>query len=439
MTPTVKEDTLGHRQRLHRVIPAGAHTYSRGDDQYPSNAPAILSRGEGAYIWDGDGRRFLDYGMALRAVTLGYAYKPVAEAAIAEIWKGNNLTRASMTELRAAETLVDLIPSAEMVKFAKNGSNVTTAAVKLARAATDRKYVAICAEHPFFSFDDWFIGSTVMDRGIPDSCKALTLKFHYNDIASLERLFETHAGSIAAVMLEPATTVVPADGFLQAVRALCTKHGSVLIFDEMITGFRWDLHGAQKLFNVMPDLCTFGKGMANGFSVAALAGRGDIMRLGGISDLGAERVFLISTTHGAEMSGLGAFIQTVEEYRHRRVIEHLWTFGQQLMDGMNEAARSAGIEKFFRVEGYPCSPAYVTLGADGQPSLPMRTLFNQELIKLGVLMPWIALSYAHGPRELEMTLEAVSVALRVYARALEDGVDRYLEGRPIKPVFRRTN
>ena len=431
--------TSTYRERLHRAIPAGAHTYSRGDDQYPLNAPQILERGEGAYVWDGDGRRFLDYGMALRAVTLGYGHRAVAEAAVEEIYKGNNLTRASKTELAAAELLVDLIPSVDMVKFAKNGSNVTTAAIKLARAFNGRKYVAVCAEHPFFSFDDWFIGNTVMDRGVPDEYKALTLKFHYNDVASLEQLFAAYPDQIAAVMLEPATTVEPVDRFLHRVAELCSRHGAVFILDGMITGFRWHLQGAQTLYDVRPDLCTFGKGMANGFSVAALAGRRDIMELGGIEREGEERVFLISTTHGAEMCGLGAFCKTVEEYRSLGVVSHLWSYGRRLIDGMNAIARSLGIADCFALEGVPCSPGYVTRDRNGQVSLPLRTLFSQEMIRRGVLMPWIALSYAHGDRELDITLEAAKGALEVYAQALDGGIEGLLEGRAVKPVFRRVN
>ena len=166
--------------RLHSAIPGGAHTYSRGDDQYPVNAPPILARGKGAYVWDADGKKFLDYGMGLRAITLGYAHDAVNAAAIAEIEKGNNLTRASLTELEAAEKILSLFPWASMVKFAKNGSIVTTAAVKLARAYTGRTHVAVPAEQPFFTYDDWFIGTTAMDKGIPAENKALSLKFNYN-------------------------------------------------------------------------------------------------------------------------------------------------------------------------------------------------------------------------------------------------------------------
>lgn len=448
---------MNYSDRLHNVIPGGAHTYSRGDDQYPSNAPQILSHGKGAYVFDPDGKKFLDYGMGLRAVTLGYDNEEVSDAAIAEIRKGNNLTRASLTELEAAELMIGLFPWAQQVKFAKNGSIVTTAAVKLARAYTGRKYVAMCAEHPFFTYDDWFIGTTPMDKGIPEENKKLSLKFHYNNIASLEKLFAEHPGEIACVILEPATFLSPCAGdgkiisspractdksmsFLHQVQELCRKNGAVFVLDEMITGFRWDLHGAMKVYGIEPDLATFGKGMANGFALAALIGKKEIMDLGGIRREGEERVFLISTTHGSEMSAFGAFIKTIEIYRREKVTDHLWSYGDKLISGFNKIAASLGIEKQFSAEGFACSPYYFTRDAEGNVSMPFRTLFAQEMIRNGVLMPWVALSFSHRETELAHTLEAAEKALTVYRNALNEGLEKYLESKQIiKPVFRKYN
>lgn len=430
---------MTYSERLNNVIPGGAHTYSRGDDQYPANAPQLFKRGEGAYLYTPENEQFLDYGMALRAVTLGYAQPEVAEAAIQEIWYGNNLTRPSSVELEAAELLADLIPSVDMVKFAKNGSNVTTAAVKLARAYTGRKLIVRCFEHPFFSFDDWFIGDTPLKKGIPDSFSQLTLHFHYNDLPSLAALFDTYPNQIAGVILEPATSVHPQEQFLHQVKELCHKNGALFILDEMITGFRWHLQGAQVYYDVEPDLCTFGKGMANGFSVCALAGKREFMNIGGIKDEGAERVFLTSTTHGAEMCGLGAFVKTIEFYKQHSVVEHLWDFGARLMKGMNDVAAKVGVSDYFQAVGIACSPNYMTYDTSGTASLALRTLFSQEMINNKVLMPWIALSYAHTNVELEITLQAVENSLLVYRKALEEGVEKYLVGPAIKPVFRSFN
>ena len=430
---------MNYSERLNKVIPGGAHTYSRGDDQYPANAPQILTKGEGCHVWDADGNKYLDYGMGLRAVTVGYGYKEIAEAAIQEIWNGNGLTRASLSELKAAELITDLIPNADMVKFGKNGSTVTSAAVKLSRAFTGKKYVARCFEQPFFSYDDWFIGNTPLTKGIPQEFSDLTLNFHYNDIASLEELFIKYKDSIACVILEPATYTEPKDNFLHKIKDLCAKNGSVFILDEMITGFRWDLQGAQKYFNIDADLVTFGKGMANGFSVSALAGKREIMDQGSINTEGAERVFLVSTTHGAEMCGLGAFNKTIEIYKSHDVVGHIWDYGRKFIDGINTISKNLGIGEYFYVEGYPCSPNYVAKNKAGEVSLGLRTLFAQEMMKEKILIPWVALSYSHSEADIQHTLQAVEKALKVYALGLEDGFEKYLIGKPIRPVFRKYN
>jgi glutamate-1-semialdehyde 2,1-aminomutase len=454
----IEGDFAALRTRLHNVIPGGAHTYSRGDDQYPSLAPPILARGKGAYVWDTHGNRYLDYGMALRAVTIGYADPRVNAAAIAEIERGVNLTRASVTELAAAELICETVPSADMVKFAKNGSNVTTAAVKVARAYTGRRYVCIPRQHPFFSFDDWFIGTTPVQRGVAMEQAAPTLVFDYNDLASLKRHFDEHPGEIAAVMMEPTTHITPLSDawsgtsgegfdaaprsgrtFLHEVRDLTEAEGALLIFDEMITGFRWHLQGAQTYFGVQPDLSTFGKAMANGFALAALTGRREVMEVAAINRPGSERTFLLSTTHGGEMPALGAFIEATRINREEDVPAHLWQFGARLQRGFAEAAARHGVGDFVFTEGPPIGLSFTTCGPDGAPCMNMRTLLSQELLRAGVMMPCIAFSQAHGDEELEITIAALDQAFAVYARALEDGCERHLVGPAVKPVFRKYN
>ena len=428
-----------HQQRLLKAIPGGAHTYSRGYDQFPANAPQILSSGKGAYVWDAQGKRYLDYGMALRAVNVGYAEDEIDEAAIAQIRLGNNLTRASMIELEAAERFIETIDSVDMVKFTKNGSTAVSAAVKLARAYTGRELVARCADHPFFSYDDWFIGSTLITRGIPKDTIEKTLLFRYNSLESLQHLIDQHPMQIACVVLEASTTESPTGTFLHDVQDLCRKNGIVFVIDEMITGFRWHLKGAQHLYGLSPDLCTFGKAMANGFSVSCVAGKRDIMELGSIEFEGRERLFLLSTTHGAEMSGLGAFVATLKMMDREKVVDHLWSYGKALQELMTCKAKEHGVEQHFKVGGVACSPWYATLDPEGQPSLTLRTLFSQEMIRNGVLMPWIALSWRHGDVELALTGQALDRALPVYRKALDEGVQKYLEGPAIKPVFRKFN
>jgi glutamate-1-semialdehyde 2,1-aminomutase len=430
---------MNYQERLLKAIPGGAHTYSRGYDQYPQNAPQIFKRGKGAYIYDQDESKFLDYGMALRAVNLGYANEEINQAALKEMEFGNNLTRASLIELEAAELLIDLIDSVDMVKFTKNGSTATTAAVKLARAYTGREKVLRCQEHPFFSYDDWFISSTPVTRGIPKTELDKTLTFNYNDIKSLEKQFELNKDQISCVILEPAASEHPKDNFLHKVKDLCHKHGAVFILDEMITGFRWNIQGAQKYYNIEADLCTFGKAMANGFSVAAVAGKREIMQLGSIEFKDTERLFLLSTTHGAEMNGLGAFVAMVKYLKENNVVEHLWDYGSKLISMMNETAKEFGIEKNFVAGGIECSPYYLTFDKDGENSLGLRTLFSQEMIKNKVLMPWIALSYSHTDKELEITRKALRATFEVYKKAVDEGFEKYLVGDIIKPVFRKLN
>ena len=427
-----------YQEKAHRYIPAGAHTYSRADDSYPVNAPPVLERGKGCYVWDVEGNSYLDFGMALRAVTVGYDFERISNAAIKQIRNGNNLTRASKIEVEAAEALCALIPWVEMVKFAKNGSTATSAALKLARAYTGRRYVARCAQHPFFSYDDWFIGNTAMNSGVPAEFGKLTLNFDFNTIGSVEKLFQQHPNEIAAVILEPATSTEPTDNFLHRVRDLCTKNGTVFILDEMITGFRWHVQGACKYYGIEPDLVTYGKGMANGFSVAALGGKRELMELGGLSH-DKERVFLISTTHGAEMSSLGAFVETLNVYQELDVVGRIWTAGGKLIDGINEIASELGVGEYFRFFGVPCSPYYTTKDRNGLESLLFRTLFLQEMVKNQVLIPWVALCYMHSENDIDRTLEAARESLLVYRKALTEGLDKYLVGRPIKPIFRKYN
>lgn len=430
---------MTYQNRLLKAIPGGAHTYSRGFDQHPENFPPILARGKGAYTYDVTGEEFLDYGMALRAVNLGYANEVVNQAAIKQIEFGNNLTRASLIELEAAELLIEMIDSVDMVKFAKNGSTATTAAVKLSRAFTKREMVARCKEHPFFSYDDWFIGSTPITNGITSSDIKNTKLFNYNDILSLEKLFLEYPQQIACVILEPASSEHPKDAFLAKVQELCHKNGAVFILDEMITGFRWHLKGAQHYYNIKPDLCTFGKAMANGFSVAAVAGKRELMELGSIEFTGKERLFLLSTTHGAEMSGLGAFVATIKFMQEYNVVEHMWDYGRKLITLMNDMAKKHQVEKSFVAGGIECSPYYLTFDKNRGISLGLRTLFAQEMVKNKVLMPWIALSYAHGERELQITKDALEKTFVVYKKALDEGHEKYLIGDVIKPVFRKYN
>ncbi|HEY7960548.1 MAG TPA: glutamate-1-semialdehyde 2,1-aminomutase [Solirubrobacteraceae bacterium] len=432
-------ETLSLSRRAHRAIPAGCHTYSKGDDQFPCNAPGFIVSGKGAHVRDTAGNEFLDWGMGLRSVILGHAHPGVVDAVVAELRRGSNFTRPSPLETLLAEDLIELIPCAEMVKFAKNGSDVTTASLRLARAATGRDLVAFPREHPFHSADDWFIGTTPVDAGVPDATKRLSLTFPYGDLRALRELFVAHPGQIAAVIMEPATDAPPPTGYLEGVRELTRREGAVLIFDEIITGFRWHEGGAQTLYGVTPDMATFGKAIANGFSVTALVGRREIMELGGLEH-DRPRVFLLSSTHGGETHSLAAARATIAEIREVEAVGHIWRIGAELQKGLEAAARAAGVAAVVSFRGYPCSPVLTFDAGEPEYSAALRTLFLQETVADGILMPYIAPSASHCTDDVDRTSEA---AARAFARVREalDGapLSGLLRGPSVKPVFRRFN
>jgi glutamate-1-semialdehyde 2,1-aminomutase len=429
--------SLALAERLHRLVPGGAHTYAKGDDQYPADATPVLIRGQGCRVWDADDNEFIEYGMGLRAVTLGHAFEPVIEAAARQMRLGSNFCRPSVLELESAEMLVGVV-GGDMVKFAKNGSDVMDAAVRLARAHTGRDRIAFCADHPFFSTGDWFIGSTPMAAGVPRAVAELALPFRYNDLATLEALFDAHPDQIAAVILEAETSTPPAPGFLESLTALAHARGAVVILDEMITGFRWHNGGARAFHRIDADLVAYGKALGNGFAVSALVGRRELMELGGLRH-DRPRVFLLSTTHGAEGPALAAACAVMRAYCEGPVIETLWRQGQRLADGIRRAAMNAGVDGYFDVAGRPCNLIYIARDADRRPSQPFRTLFLRETLQRGLLMPSMVVSAAHDDAAIDATIDRVGEALTVYKRALEDGIDRFLPGRPVRPVMRRLN
>jgi glutamate-1-semialdehyde 2,1-aminomutase len=426
----------GLRRRARSTIPGGAHTYAKGDDQYPVLAPGFIARGSGCHVWDVDGNRYIEYGMGLRAVSLGHAFPRVVQAVVRQICRGANFTRPSELEVLCAESLLRVVPDADMVKFTKDGSSTTTAAVRLARAYTGRDMIALCSDHPFFSYDDWAICTTPMGAGIPNAVAQLTLTFRYNDLAGAEALFASHPGQIAALILEPAKEVEPAPGYLAALRDLCHRNGALLILDEMITGFRWPQCAAQRHYGVAGDLSTFGKALGNGFAISALAGRREIMRLGGF-DHDRERVFLLSTTHGAETHALAAALAVMDIYRNEPVIETLEQRGRRLQAGIASAVAHYDLDAHFKLLGRPSNLVFSCCDRDGVPSQTFRTLFMQELIRRGVLAPSLVVSYSHSEDDIDRTVEAIDSALRIYARALTEGADAYLIGRPVRPAFRK--
>jgi glutamate-1-semialdehyde 2,1-aminomutase len=428
--------STAHTAAARQVIPGGAHTYARGDDQYPEGMAPVIERGAGSRVWDIDGNEFVEFGSGLRANTLGHGFEPVVQAVQRHLADGVGFVRPHRLEREAAERLIDLIPSAEMVKFGVNGSDATSAAVKLARAYTGRDMVAVCRQHPFFSTDDWFIVTTPMSAGIPESVRPLTVTFSYNDLASLESLFDAYPGQIAAVVLEAENVEPPAAGFLAGLRQLCDRNGTLLVLDEIITGFRWHERGAQYVYSIEPDLCTFGKGIANGLPLSALAGRRDVMRLGGYVD-DADRVFLLSLTAGGQPWALAAMLAVIDTYEKEDIAGQLHAIGADLRAGVEDVVAGAGLSDYFQLRGRDCNLVYAARDGEGQPSQEFRTLVLQEFLEHGILAPSFVVNAAHDPQAIRQVIDAVAELMPVYRRALDDGVGTVLRGRPVRPAIRR--
>ncbi len=424
---------------VHDYIPGGAHTYSKGDDQFPLKAPAAIVRGKGARVWDLDGNEFIDCSMGLTSVCIGHGYEPVAQAVCDAAFQGTNFQRPAAIELDAAKLFLETVESGDMVKFAKNGSTVTTAAVKLARAFTGRNRVAIAKEHNFFSFDDWFISTTPCDFGIPAQVRSMTAIFSYNNYASVEELLADNNHDIACLIMEPVKFDPPVDNFLHKVAALCKDRGVVFIMDEMVSGFKWDIRGAHNFYGVKADLATWGKGIANGFSACALTGRADIMELGGIRREGDDKLFLISTTHGAETTGLAAMIATIQAFKQHNMISSNWARGEALKLRLEQVVAKHGLGKSLQLLGYPCLFVLVCRNATGEVDDAFRTLMLQEMIARGVLFQGLFYpTWSHQQAEMDHIAMAFDESCAIYHKAIDAGTtNQLLIGRPVKPVFRK--
>lgn len=431
--------SIAHQKRASQLIPGAAHTYAKGDDQFPENMCPVIVRGEGSHVWDLDGNEFIEFGSGVRSVTIGHACQPICEAAYQAMIRGVNFTRPSEIELQAAERVLSVVKHAEMIKFGKNGSDATTAAVKLARAYTGRDMVAICQDHPFFSVDDWFMGTTGMTSGIPESTRHLTVRFRYNDLESVRTLLDQYPGRIACFILEAETLVPPPADYLHRLKSLVNQDGALLILDEIVTGFRWHIGGAQGFYDFTPDLSTFGKAIANGFSVSALCGRREVMRLAGLEHKDRERCFTLSLTHGAETHALAACIKTIDIYEQQDICGILARQGQKLQQGLRQVIEDLRIGEYFMIMGRPWLTFFATLDQNKERSQPFRTLFLQEIMKRGIIAPSFVVSAAHSDADIQQTVEAVAEALVVYQKALDEGVEKYLVGRSVQPVFRKFN
>ena len=418
-----------------RRIPGGSQTFSKGPTQFVQGvAPAFLVEGKGCRVTDVDGNEYLDTSMALGSAILGYSDPDVDEAVKKQLASGINFPLPHPLEIELAEELSQIIPCAEMTRFAKNGSDATAGAVRLARAFTGREMIACCGYH---GWQDWYIGTTTRNKGVPAAVRSLTATFEYNRIETLERLFRAHPGRVAAVILEPVGIIEPQAGFLEQVQSLVRREGALLIFDEVLTGFRLSLGGAQAHFGVTPDLACFGKAMANGFPLSAVVGRKELMKL-------FEEVFF-SFTFGGEAISLAAALATIRKLRREQVIPRLWAEGRKLRDGYNVLAQHYGLEGVTWCEGLPPRTVvqFKGTGAAGsdpqEEALLLKSLFQQECLKRGLLFSGPQHpSLAHGDAEVDRILRIYRSVLEVLAKDLKSGrATERLEGEPVQPVFRR--
>lgn len=414
-------------ERASRRIPTASQTFSKSHTQYVRGvSPLFLSHGRGGHVWDVDGHEYVDLVGGNLPVVLGYGDPEVNAAVLAQLERGVTFSLATEREIELAEELARLVPCAEMVRYAKNGSDVTSAAVRLARACTGRDHVAACGYH---GWHDWYIGSTSRHKGVPDAVRGLTHTFVYNDLDSLARRFDELPGQIAAVILEPTGGQTPAEGFLEGVRDLAHRNGAILIFDEIITGFRWHLGGAQSLYGVTPDLATFGKAMANGFPLSALAGRRELMRE-------FEEVFF-SGTFGGEALSLAAAAATLRKLERDKVIDRLWALGRTLQEGIRRRIAGCGLASLLSVVGPACWPILKIRGGEGADEWEVCSFIRQELVQRGVLvLNAHNLCHAHAEEDMAWVLAAYDETLGLLRAALRAGaVGSSLRGVPVRPVF----
>jgi len=415
-------------KRAEARVPGASQTFSKGANQFVRGAsPLFLDRGQGARVWDVDGREYLDTTMALCAVSLGYADPDVDAAVIGQLERGVIFTLPHPLEAEVAELLSRVIPCAEMVRFGKNGSDATSGAVRLARAFTGRDVIATCGYH---GWQDWYVGTTTRSLGVPKSVRALTRTFTYNRIETLEQLFDEHPGQVAAVIMEPVGIEAPRPQFLESVRELCTRHGTLLIFDEIVTGFRLAPGGAQEHFGVLPDLACFGKGMSNGYPLSALVGRREIMAL-------LKEVFF-SFTAGGETVSLAACLATIGKIEREAVIPHLWHHGETVRDRANRSAAASGLAEVVRCVGLAPRTVMTFARDDGRPWWELKSLFQQECVRRGLLFTGAHnMALAHGAKEVDAVCRIYDEVFPAVADAVRRGdVASRLEGPPVEPVFR---
>lgn len=415
-------------ERALQTIPLASQTFSKSTVQFPVGAaPLFLEKGAGSKVWDVDGNEYLDFMSALLCVSIGYADEDVTNAVCDQIKTGVSFSLPHRLEMEVAEQLVEMIPCAEKVRFGKNGSDATSAAIRLARAYTNRELILVCGYH---GWQDWYIGSTTRSLGVPESTKDLTKVFKYNDIDSLTALVKAHDGKIAAIIMEPMNVTYPEAGYLQAVQQVAKEAGAVFIFDETITGCRFAKGGAQEYFGVTPDLATFGKGLANGFPLSAVVGKAEIMDL-------MEDIFF-SGTFGGETASLAAAKVVLDKVDKLNVPAVLLATGEYLLDELNALIKELECEHFLSTAGHPSWSFLLISDTAENSSYEIKTLFMQEMLKRGILtLGTHNISYSHSRADIDTLMNCYKQVLPILKTALvnKDLLTR-LECEPLVPLFK---
>ncbi len=435
--PVIEKSDALHA-RATGLIPAYTQTLAKGPGQYIDGvAPKYLERGNGSHVWDVDGNEYIDYNMGVGPLSLGYCYPIVDEAIRRQLELGITFSQPHRLEVEVAELICAVVPNAEMVRYSKTGGEVTTAAVRLARAYTGRDKVLCCGYH---GWHDWYISVTDRNRGIPEAVRDLTYTFNYNDI---ESLIDSIDADTACVIMEPVVFEAPRDNFLQRVREVCEANGTLLIFDEMWTGFRLALGGAQEYFGVKSDLQCFSKAVANGMPISILSGRSEMMSM-------CDKDVFFFTTFGGEALSLAAAKATIEEIRDKQVPEYLAKQGRKLLTGYNQIAVELEMA-YTRATGMDCRSLVSFdanagsiprgLGTGDATPLEMKSLVQQELIKRGILWSGMhVISFSHTDEDIAYTLSAYREVLPILRDAMESKTVRAkLRGKPVEPIFRKTS
>jgi glutamate-1-semialdehyde 2,1-aminomutase len=378
--------SLALYNRAMEIIPTGTQTFSKGRFCYPSGMPRYIERGKGSHVWDVDGNEYIDFVAGLCPIILGYCDPDVDNAVREQMDKGVIFSLPHSLEVEVSELLCEVIPCAEMVRFGKNGSDATSGAIRLARAYTGRDHIA---QYGYHGWQDWCNGITQRNAGVPSVIRELTHPFEYNNIDSLHAIFKQYPNQVACVIMEPMSLEWPKTGFLEAVKELSHKNGAVLIFDEMITGFRMALGGAQEYFGVVPDLACFGKAIANGYPLSAIVGKADIMNY-------FDRVHF-SFTNGGECLSLAAAKATIEKLRTDSLLIDIGMSGLKIENGILDLNDKN--EYCFHVLGYP-SRTQIQFPSDDKKWLFMQLCAERGILTMGVHN----MMYAHSDEDIKKLL-----------------------------------